>query len=150
MEVKKSEKKTKVINAESDQYPNTLDKMESVINEFKFRQVLTSRKFILLFFVTMFKTASNFYFAMESKFLGMILIQDDSFLTTATSVLALCNIFIRMFLGPLFDIVGIKGMYFINILLNLCSVFFLFFWGESKIGFTIFFAFNRVSNGKFD
>ena len=86
---------------------------------------------------------------MEAHYVGMILIKEDAFVTNTTSTLALLNIFVRMFLGPFFEYVGIKKMYLVNLALNLLTVFVICFWGTTKIGFAIFFGLNRISNGNF-
>ena len=112
------------------------------------KKIMLSSPFIIIYLITLIKTTSNFYFSAEIKTLGMFYVNDDYFLTNIISVGIFFSFFTRLAIGMIYNYMGMRLTYFINILFEmLCSVF-LFFSGHSKTGFLIFVLCSRISSGK--
>ena len=110
-------------------------------------KVLFSRQFIIIFLISYFKTSTNFFYSGEMKIYGMMLINDDMFITKACLVGIVFAIIMRLSTGRLFKRLGFKGTYLVNIGFEMCSSMLYFFLGTHKLFFGIAVLLVRTSTG---
>ena len=111
-------------------------------------RLLFSADFIVMYLITLLKTSSSFYCSAEIKTIGMLLIGDDAFLTKIILGGILLSMSTRLSMGWIYNFFGMKMTYFVNLLFELLSVVFLFFFGHRKLGFAAFGIFTRISSGR--
>lgn len=110
--------------------------------------VVWSYQFVLIYLVTLIKTSSNFYYSCEMKGIGLVLIGDDKFVTNTISFGILMSFFMRLSMGFIFQLFGLKMTYLTNVLLEIIDMVLLFFGGRSKSFYFMFIMCNRLSSGK--
>ena len=111
------------------------------------REIVRSWTFIFLYFVTISKSFTNFYYAEYFKEIGMYLIKDDMFITHMAMVAGVVNFLSRMSMGYTFKIFGFKFLYCFNVVLEMLESLAVLYLGDTRVGFAAFLIFLRGSGG---
>lgn len=109
--------------------------------------MIASCQFALIYAVTLIKTASNFYYSCEMKQFGLILLGNDKFVTDCISYGLLMSFCMRLSMGVVFKLLGLKVAYLVNLVLEITGNTLLSFGGERQLYFFLFIVCNRVSSG---
>lgn len=111
-------------------------------------EVILSRQFMLIYLIALIKTSSNFYFNCEIKVFGLFYIENDKSVTNIVCYGIFVSIFMRLGMGYVYKLLGLKMTYFMNLVFEMLTCYFLYFWGHFQLGFFLFVISNRVSAGK--
>jgi hypothetical protein len=109
---------------------------------------LLSTPFLALFFHCGFKAITNFTLGSFLKEFGMYYLKDDYLVTMIGLICFVFALLIRTFLGKLTSLMGLTGVHTFNLVLEVISPLIIWKFGWYKLGFFLFFIFNRISGGK--
>lgn len=113
----------------------------------KILKTILSKEFIIIYTISFLKTASNFFYSGEMKIYGMMLVDDDQFITYACLLGIVIAFFMRISIGRIFSRLGFKKTYFANICLEMASSCLYYFIGNNKTAFGIAVLCVRTSTG---
>ena len=110
-------------------------------------EIIFSIGFISVLVVSILKAITNFMYNSLFKEFAMFFVNDDFFATQCAIAGIFFNLITRFFMGKLYEQLGIKWVYFVNMVLELLHLNTILFFGKNKFGFFIFYTFNRISSG---
>ena len=100
-----------------------------------------------MFFITVLKGSVNLYYGTETKLFGMQMVHNDQFVTWAMVVGIVINFFFRLCTGKFEELLGFGGLYFLNIILNICISLSPLLINDPSLALICFVLFQRTSNG---
>lgn len=101
-----------------------------------------------MYLITLCKTAVNFYYGCEMKFLSLQIVDDDALVTLVVMVGLILNFLIRLSVGKLEEFFGFANLYVINLILNLLNSLLPLIIEQKLAKLVLLILLQRTSNGR--